>query len=252
MGEMRCVATQAGRPYRNIGFFFLVLLAMVVAGFTPPVPDTPFFGYFSRAAMPVAVPRVIHLHVLVALAWFALLTVQPFLIRMQRPALHRRLGWSSFVVVARVVLTAVPVMKHAFANALTEMSRDAALSMLAQPVNGLLLLVLFYGLALWRRRHLHSHVAFVVAAALVTATPGLARLGLYVVGGMPGILLVIAFIYATLAAFMLLAKFRHRQPMLKGPYLPIMALFLLTHAMDIVGSQSAAWRAVAEGIVAVW
>ena len=69
---------------------------------------------------------------------------------------------------------------------------------------------------------------------------------------MQGILLVIVFLYATLIVFMLLAKFRYRQPVLKGPYLPIIGLFLLAHTMDIVGSQSAAWRAMAEGIVAVW
>lgn len=250
--EVRRTAAQTGRPYRNIGFFFLALLAMVVAGFTPPVPGTPFFGYFSRAATSVAVPMAIHLHVVVALAWFVLLTVQPFLIRARRPALHRTLGWSSLAAVALVVLTAIPVMKYAFANALAGMSRDVALSMLAQPVNGLVLLVLFYGMALWRRRHVHSHVAFVVAAALVTATPGLARLGLYVVGGMAGILAVIVFIYATLVAFMLLAKLRHRQPVLKGPYLPIIAIFLAAHTMDIVGSRSAAWRAIADTIVTVW
>ena len=251
VGRVREVV-RVGRPYRNIGFFFLAVLLLVVAGFTPPVPGTPFFGYFSRAVTSVAVSGVIHLHVVVALAWFVLLTVQPFLIRARRPDLHRRLGWASLALMLLFVLTAVPVMKYAFANALTRMPRDVALSMLAQPVNGLVLLGLFYGLAVWFRRHLHAHVAFVVAAALATATPGLARLGLYVVGGMPGILLVIVFIYATLVGFMLLAKWRYRQPVLKGPYLPIIGMFLLAHTMDIVGSQSAAWRAVAEGIVAVW
>ena len=54
MGEVRRTAAQTRRPYPNIGFFFLALLAMVVAGFTPPVPGTPFFGYFSRATTPVA------------------------------------------------------------------------------------------------------------------------------------------------------------------------------------------------------
>lgn len=248
----RYATARPTRPYRNIGFFFLGLLALVVAGFTPPVPGTPFFGYFSRAATSTAVPMVIHAHVAVALAWFVLLTVQPFLIRAQRADLHRRLGWSSMALMLLFVVTAVPVMKYAFANALTEMRREVALSMLAQPLNGALLLVLFYGLAVWQRRQLHRHVAFVLAAALATATPGLARLGLYVVGGMQGILLVIVFLYATLIGFMLLAKFRYRQPMLKGPYLPIIGVFLLAHAMDIVGSRSAAWRAVAEGIVSVW
>lgn len=250
-GHARYVTARPTRPYRNIGFFFLALLALVIAGFTPPVPGTSFFGYFSTVTSR-PVPTVIHLHVLVALAWFVLLAMQPLLIRMQRPDLHRRLGWTSLALMLLFVVTAVPVMKYAFTNALSEMPRDVALSMLAQPVNGVLLLVLFYGLAVWHRRQLHRHVAFVLAAALATATPGLARLGLYVVGGMQGILLVIVFIYATLVVFMLLAKFRYRQPALRGPYLPIIGVFLLAHSMDIVGSQTDVWRAIAERIVAVW
>ena len=41
-----------------------------------------------------------------------------------------------------------------------------------------------------------------VAAALATATPGLTRLGLYIVDGLPGMLVVGALIYATLVGFL--------------------------------------------------
>ena len=240
------------RPYRNIGYFFLLLLVLVVAGFTPHVPGTPFFGYFSHASQFASVPLVIHLHAFVALAWFVLLSVQPFLVRANRLDLHRLLGRFSVVVVALFLFTALQVMKHLYAKGILELPRDTVLSLLAQSFTALSLFVIFYGLAVLKRRKLHHHVAFMVAAALATATPGLARLGLYVVGGLPGILAVVALIYATLVGFLLYAKIRLQQPVLKSPYLLIIALFFLAHAMDFVGSRTAAWLWLADKIVSVW
>ena len=242
------------RPYRNIGFFFLLLLVLVIAGFTPRVPDMPFFGYFSQLARSghAQIPMVIHLHALGAVAWFVLLCTQAFLIRANRTRLHRLLGKASVLVVALFLFTALQVMKHFYAKAVVELPRDAVLSLLAQSFTALFLFTLFYVIALLRRRHLHQHVAFMVGASLAAATPGLARLGLYVIGGLPGILAVVALIYATLAGFLLYTKIRLHQPVLRSPYLPIMALFFLAHAMDCVGSRSAAWLWVADKIVSAW
>ena len=240
------------RPYANIGFFFLLLLALIVAGFTPRVPETPFFGYFGHVAKGVPVPGVIHAHAIAALAWFVLLCVQPFLIRANRVDLHRWLGRASVVLVVLVAYTAIQVMKHFYAQGITQMPRDTVLSLLAQSFSALSLFVVFYALAIWRRRHLHQHVAFMVAAALATATPGLARFGLYVIGGLPGILTVVAAVYATLVGGLLFAKFRYSQPVLRSPYLLVIALFLTAHAFDFVGSRTSAWRWLADKIVSVW
>lgn len=240
------------RPYRNIGFFFLVLAVLVVAGFTPRIPGTPFFGYFSHVARSGQVPWVIHLHAAVALAWFALLCAQPFLIRANRFDLHRLLGRASIAVVVLLVVTAFQVMKHFYADAIAQYPRDTALSALSQSFTGLTLFVLFYALALANRRNLHRHVGFMVGAALAVATPGLARFGLFLLGGLPGILLAIAMIYSSLLGFMVYAKVRLQQPMLKGPYPAVIVLFLLANAMDLAGSRTAAWLWVADRIVSAW
>ena len=240
------------RPYRNIGFFFLLLLTLVIAGFTPRVPGTPFFGYFSQVARFGQVAWVIHLHALVAIAWFTLLSAQPLLIRANRADLHRLLGKCSVIIVALFLFTALQVMKHFYAQGILELPRDRVLSLLAQSFTALTLFILFYSFALLRRRHLHQHVAFMVGAALATATPGLARLGLYVVGGLPGILLVVALIYATLVGFLLYAKIKFHQPLSRSPYLLIIALFFLAHAMDFVGSRTETWLWMADKIVSAW
>lgn len=240
------------RPYANIGFFFLLLLALVVAGFTPKIQGTPFFGYFGHVAHGVPVPAVIHAHAIAALAWFVLLCVQPFLISANRIDLHRWLGRTSVVLVLLVAYTAVQVMKRFHAQGITEMPRDTVLSLLAQSFTALSLFLLFYALAIWRRRNVHQHVAFMVGASLAAATPGLARLGLHAIGGLPGILTVVAGIYATLVAAMLFARFRYSRPMLRSPYLAIIGLFLAAHAMDFVGSRTPAWLWLADKIVSAW
>ncbi|WP_202845208.1 hypothetical protein [Luteimonas saliphila] len=119
------------RPYRNLGFFFLLLLALVLAGFTPAVPGTPFFGYFSQAPGFADVPAVIHWHACFAVAWFVLLSVQPFLVRADRLDLHRLLGRISPVLVALFLFTALQVMKHFYAHAVLRFPRDTVLSLLA-------------------------------------------------------------------------------------------------------------------------
>lgn len=240
------------RPYHAIGCFFLLLFGLVVAGFTPRVPGTPFFGYFSHLAHFAHVASAIHLHAAAAVAWFVLLSVQPFLIRANRPDLHRVLGWSSVLVVAVFSMTAVRMMKLTYAESILQMPRDAALSLLAQSFTALTLFLAFYVLALLKRRKLHQHVAFLVAASLAVATPGLARLGLYVIGGLPSILLVIAFIYATLAGFMLHAKLRWQRPISSSPYLAAIALFVMAHAIDLAGSRTTAWLWLADKIVSIW
>ena len=240
------------RPYRNIGFFFLLLLVLVIAGFTPRVPDTPFFGYFSHLRQSSPVPLVIHLHALTAIVWFSLLSTQPFLIRANRLDLHRLLGKASIFIVILFFYTAIQVMKHFYTQNIVQLPRDTVLSSLTQSFTALSLLVIFYSIALLKRRNIYTHVAFMVAAALASAIPGLARLGLYVVGGLPGILLILGLIYATLIGFMIHAKVRFHQPASRSPYFPIIALFLAANAMDFVGSQTAAWLWLADKIVAVW
>ena len=239
------------RPYRNIGFFFLLLLALVVAGFTPRIVGTPFFGYFSTVVHRGEIPWIFHLHAAVAVTWFVLLSTQPFLIRANRLDLHRWLGRASLVVVALFFFTALQVIKHTYLNGIAHSSRGAVLAGLEQPFIDLLLFLSFYTVALLRRRHFHQHVAFMIAAALASATPGLARLGLHVVGGLPGILLVIVLIYATLVSFLLYAKVRLHQPVLRSPFLPILAVFFIAHVIEVVGAQSAAWLWVADKLVSV-
>lgn len=246
-----CVQIASTRPYGNIGWFFVVLSLLVVAGFSPAVPGTPFFGYVSQLAGGGDIPAVIHIHAAVAMAWLALLCVQPFLIRAQRPDLHRRLGWASLALAALLLVTAVQVTQHAWTKAIALFPRDAVLSLLAQPFTGLALFLACYTLALANRRRLHRHVAFMVGAALAVASPGLARLGLYLAGG-AGILAVIAAIYLTLLAFMLHARLRWRQTILRSPWWIVIALFLAAHALDLAGSGTAAWRAFAEYLVVWW
>lgn len=240
------------RPYRNIGFFFLLLLVLVIAGFTPRVPDTPFFGYFSHITQSSPVPLVIHLHALTAIAWFTLLSIQPFLIRANRLDLHRILGKASIGLVFLFFVTAIQVMKHFYIQNIVELPRDTVLSSLTQSSTALSLLLLFYSIALLKRRNIYQHVAFMVAAALASAIPGLARLGLYVVGGLPGILIILGLIYSTLIGFMIHAKIQFKQPISRSPYLLIIPLFFAANTMDFVGSQSSAWLWLADEIVKVW
>jgi hypothetical protein len=206
----------ARRPYRHLGFFFLGLLALVLAGFTPRIPDTPFFGYLGRAPDFAGVPAAVHFHALVCVAWFALLIVQPFLIEAGRPRVHRWLGWAS---IALVVL---------FAGSVDWLQwRRFSPGLLFDPA----FFVAFYALALLYRRRFFRHVAFVVAAALMAAQPGLARLGIHLAGGFAGVIYTMIALYLAIIVFWLHARFAYGRPLLRSPFLVVLAMFMLDHAL---------------------
>ncbi len=228
------------QPYRNIGFFFLLLFFLVLAGFTPRITNTPFFGYFASAPRFEHVPAVIHFHAITCVMWFSLVITQAFLIRASRYNLHRLLGKISILVFALFATSTLLVINYQYTRDLFEVSERAALAAVLPVILGLLFTVLFYALALLKRRNLYQHVAFMLATALTIATNGLTRLGIYLVGNLSGVLWAAMFIYASLIGFWLYEKFKLKRPALSSPYLLVLVLFLVNHVLGALGSQTAA------------
>lgn len=230
--------------YRNIGYLFAVLLLLTLAGFFPSyLAHAPRFAQVSRAA-------IVHFHAAAALAWWLLLIAQPFLMRQGRRDLHRILGWASLAALALFVFAAVAMSERQFEMALAAgQSREAALASFGQAYFDLAFLLLFYGVALANRRRPQVHIRFMIAAAVISMQPGLARLCIHLIGP-PGPLLAVLAIYALFGGLIAYDRIRMRTPILGNPYLPILGLFVVDHALDIFGGRTAAWQRIAEGIVA--
>ena len=68
--------------YYNLGYWFLLLIVLVIAGF--------YTSYFTVFFQPHA--TIIHIHFTLMTLWIAMLITQPFLIKYKKLAIHRMLG----------------------------------------------------------------------------------------------------------------------------------------------------------------
>ncbi len=81
--------------YYNLGYWFLLLIVLVFAGF--------YTSYFAVFFKPTA--SIIHIHFTLMVLWIAMLITQPFLIKFRKRALHKKLGKISYVLVPLVLLS---------------------------------------------------------------------------------------------------------------------------------------------------
>jgi hypothetical protein len=79
--------------YHNLGYWFLFLILLVLAGF--------YSSYFLVFFQPT--PSIIHIHFTLMTLWIVMLIVQPFLIKYKKVAIHRMLGKISYVLVPLVL-----------------------------------------------------------------------------------------------------------------------------------------------------
>ena len=89
------------KSYRYLGYFFLLLIPLVLAGF--------YKTYFVQFPTFERVKHTfIHIHAGIATVWVKLLIVQPFLIVNKKMAWYRKLGKISYFIFPLLILSFVP------------------------------------------------------------------------------------------------------------------------------------------------
>ena len=82
--------------YYNQGYWFLLLIVLVIARF--------YTSCFAVFFQPHA--SIIHIHFMLMVLWIAMLITQPFLIKYKKLALHRMLGKISYILVPLALTSA--------------------------------------------------------------------------------------------------------------------------------------------------
>jgi hypothetical protein len=169
--------------YRNLGYWFLLLLVLVFAGFYPT--------YFSVFLQPKAL--IIHVHFALMALWIAILIAQPFLIKYRKLAIHRILGKASYVLVPLALVSAFMMVRHSYyefielnqnvAQGLNQFTKDEILQQSAGRQAIALFYVawfmLFYILAVFNRRRTPIHSRYMLATALTLLGPTVDRIFLF-------------------------------------------------------------------------
>ncbi|GAB5555332.1 MAG: hypothetical protein Sapg2KO_49230 [Saprospiraceae bacterium] len=147
------------KEYKNIGFLFLLFIPLTFLGF--------YKTYFVLSpAFEGTVDVYTHIHALVASLWITLLIVQPLLIRSKNFKLHRFFGKISYFVFFALIISFIPQMIKEYGKGLFPLNASF----------DIVLLLLFYILAVKHKKDVALHMRYMIAIALIFLGPTLGRI----------------------------------------------------------------------------
>ena len=126
--------------YKNLSLFFIVILCFVVWGF--------FIAYFGLFPTFTGLTTVHHFHGIMMLSWFAILIIQPMLIRYKKFEWHRSSDKLSYLLILLILLSIFLVTKLEYIRNVTSMSKDINIGSLALNVPDIFAFAAFYILAI--------------------------------------------------------------------------------------------------------
>jgi uncharacterized membrane protein len=211
------------RQYRNLGYFLMILVAVVAAGFYKP--------YFSLIPhFDASITLLVQVHAILLMSFVALLVTQPLLIRYKQRELHKSLGRLTYFLMPLLVASCLGVIIKEYDEALAQNpSAGLAARAIFSDAAQLSLLVVFYLLAIVNRRNVPVHMRYMIAVTLIVAPAGISRvLGYWFevpryASGVASNALLDAVVIA-------LILFDRRNHLNFRPYLLVLPLFVLSHA----------------------
>lgn len=153
--------------YKNIGYFFVVLLGFVVLGF--------YKTYFIHFPTFKEVNTVKQFHGAMLFSWFVLLIVQPFLLRYRKYKAHRMLGKFAYILVPMVMVSIFMVSKQKYLTNYNVVPMEENIGDLAMNIPSIFYFALLFTLAMVYKKNGPYHMRFMIANALFIFSPGFGR-----------------------------------------------------------------------------
>ena len=148
------------------GYYFIGLLALIIAGFWPSY----FVKFFNGTA---DFSFYFHFHAATMLLWVFALILQPILVKKKKLPLHRLIGKTSYALFPLIVISAV-LMVHLSHNHDTE-EKNLDLTLFAQ-FKDFILFAIAYCIAIRYRHNVAVHARAMIATGIALIEPALARL----------------------------------------------------------------------------
>lgn len=150
------------KSYRYVSYFFIGLLTFVFIAFFKT-----YFGLFPHFNK--SITYVTHYHAFTLILWFAMLIVQPILIRNKQFEWHRLVGKASYIIVPLMVLGLLMIAHQ-------QQVREKNLAVFAANLVDIPQFVIFYGLAMYYRKNTPYHLRFILLSTLSFIGPAAARI----------------------------------------------------------------------------
>lgn len=226
---MKSTASKKKLLYRYSYLYFSLAAAVTVFAFFP--------SYFNRLR---ATDSAHHLHGITATLWLILLIIQPFLYQAGKLSWHRQFGKISFLLVPMIIISALNMVQ------IMMLSKDSYPPLIPYQLafidfTTLIQFLLFYILAIKKRRNIHLHARYMACTVLGPLIPALTRL-LFRIPFVDNFntALNISYILIEIVLILLLLDDK-RTGKLRLPYVLAFILFALQHFIMNFISQSEWW-----------
>ncbi len=150
--------------FRQSYLFFGVFALLVLTGF--------WLTYITRISQQENYRM--HLHGFCLFAWCAMLIAQPLLIRRKKNAWHRRLGTVSYVLVPAIFFTTTDLLHYRLQKA--PQLANGQYHFAALVFFSLLAFAVFYGMAIYQRKHAAIHARYMICTVFPFLTPATDRI----------------------------------------------------------------------------
>lgn len=221
-----------------IAFFFSVVVISLAGFFNSYIrflPDTTKF------------PPVIHIHFAAFICWFALLLVQPILIWRKKYALHQKIGKISYFLTPVLVVTILILVIRQTKREMNISEDKAAITAFI----GLLDAISFsayYLIAMFNRKNLRWHIAFIIAASLIILNPGMSRLLNHIKPGL-GLPASVLFPFIISISIVLIEKIRWKKRVLQSPYFLFLCCWIFEIALFITIPKTDFWHSLIRKLI---
>lgn len=211
----------------------LVLLAIVIGGFVPPM--------FARPGGIASMPLLLHVHGLVFVSWFLLFCTQARLAGSGNIELHMRLGKASVLIAAAMIIMGYFVIRGAYANLDWNIAGMPGAASVMFPFTDILNFTIVYSLALAHRRNPAAHKRLMLLAGILIIDPAVARLVMTLGAALPMIAILELLLFAALFTYDVVTRRRPSWTSVLG-----IGLFAAALAAKLTVSQHPEWHSFVE------
>jgi len=249
--------SKAYNLYPNLGYWFILCIALVFGGFY----HTYFSVFFSIKE------SLIHIHFTLMALWVAMIITRPFLIKYKKPALHRLVGKISYVLVPLTLISSLLMIRfgyyaytenlsHQLVDGVPQYSRATVLQLAAKtyalPFIYIVWMGLFYGLAIINRKQSPVHARYMLAMALTILGPTVDRIIFFVFKietfplGIP--VETFSFLLADIIlAFLLLKDYRQKRS--TKTLRVCLLIYVIGHMLYFIVPGTVMWERMVTGIL---
>lgn len=220
------------KKYKILVLFSILVTAISLLGFYKTyIAYFPNFNNFET---------VIHIHFIAFILWFALIIVQPILIKKKKYSIHRAIGKLSYFLVPILIITILILVKEKTQRELLTSPNNAYISAFIGLLDAVSLST-YYVIAMVNKRRIRWHVAFIIGASLVILNPGMSRLINQIKPGL-GLLASVLIPFIVPISIIIFEKIKLKYKIWGSPYLYFLMFWTFEIALLITIPNTSFWK----------